>query len=151
MVRKLTALFAALGLVVLAVGGQDGSEALNKADLQKLQGTWKVIACEVNGSAATEKEIKEIECRIVIKGTDMTWIETGQPKVQATFTINAKASPKHMDIHREKTGKNTALRPGIYKLEGDRLIFACGPKRPTEFTSRGNPENEMITFVREQP
>ena len=122
----------------------------NKEDLEKLEGTWKIVGYEVGGKNESEEQLKEMECKVIFKGKEFVWVEKGKEKAKGTFKIDAKPTPKHMELSVNKAGETKKPPPGIYKLDGDKLIFVSGKKRPKEFNSKGDPDDEMITLVKEK-
>src|SRR5262245_8919326 len=85
-----------------------------KADLKKLQGTWKVEKLESGGKAQTDK----VGIRMIVKD-DMLTIKEDKRDEVTTFKLNGKKKPKEIDIA-PKNGPKMGV-PGIYKLDRDTL------------------------------
>lgn len=126
-----------------------------KADeLAALAGTWVYERQIVEG-----KEIPAAEMgrsTIVIREDTMTrevHRADGQrlSPIKSTIWVDPTASPKQMDDDAAMPfGKKR--RPGIYKLEGDRLTVCydnTGAQRPTSFDSPAN-SSLVLTVLRRQ-
>jgi uncharacterized protein (TIGR03067 family) len=127
----------AVGLLVAGVAVAQDKKADDKAvkaELKKLEGTWKATSAEMSGQAFTPKDVGMEKVRI--KGTKLTFItrvkgkdkEAATDKEVATFeiTIAPAKKPKHMDWVKDK--KSITL-PCIYELKGDELRL-CFPLLP---------------------
>jgi uncharacterized protein (TIGR03067 family) len=147
-----TALLLAVLIPAAALGGQDIEK-----DLDKLQGTWVLMAMEKNGNAAPEFVLGKLT--VTFKGDTMAMdgpllTVKGKEAVKPEFTIKLDPSkkPKAIDatpLNGKFEGK-TVL--GIYQLEGDELKM-CLPKqgdkeRPSDFKSPEGSDLAFMTFKR---
>ena len=78
------ALLAAIGAIASADDAKD--EAIKK-DRKQIEGTWRVVALEVNGNKAMEEDAKKL---MVVNGTDGTWSlhSEGNEVSKGTSTID---------------------------------------------------------------
>jgi uncharacterized protein (TIGR03067 family) len=143
------ALFAGPAAVAQQGEKRQSTTAAPKKDLDRLQGTWLVVATEEGGNEI-EAELKET---FVVKGGKMTYCRDGKVQVTMKITLEAREAPKAMDLEfldgNEKGMKNHA----IYQLDGDRLKLRMNDKfggnsvdeRPTDFsTAKGK---EAVLFI----
>lgn len=130
---------ALFSLFVLALSAHAGEKGDAKEDLKKLQGTWKVVALEVDGKAVPkEKSPKEV----VIEGKRLTGLGP-----EMTLTLDPAKKPKWVDLTFKRDGKAYPVR-AVYEVSGDELKL-CIPlaekgklfenKRPTGFETKGKP------------
>src|SRR2546425_2409033 len=89
-----------------------------KKDLAAMQGTWTLLALEVNGKLVAEDKIKDTV--LVIK--DKQYITKVKDKTfPTTFTLDPSKKPKAIDMVFLEGEKKDKLLKGIYWLEGDTL------------------------------
>jgi RNA polymerase sigma factor (sigma-70 family) len=124
-----------------------------KKELDKLQGTWRVVGAEEEGNPIHQEDLKEAKETFVVKGGKMTYCRDGKVHVTMKITLDPGETPKAMDLAftdgKEKGYKNHA----IYELKGDTLKLRMNDKfggnsvseRPTDFsTSEGK---EAVLFI----
>lgn len=140
--------FAAVLLVAGAALAEDkkADDKAGKAELKKLEGTWKGTAGSIGG-----KELKPGDVGMdtaEIKGTRLTFRLKDREVASFKITIRPAKKPKHMDWIKDK--KSIPL-PCIYELKGDELKI-CFPmlpvkgakvkleiKRPEKFETKDGP------------
>ncbi len=114
-----------------------GEKVDAKQELKLLQGTWRVLALEVDGKAQPpEKSPKEI----IIAGNKVTGIGP-----EMTMRLDPTKKPKWVDLAFKKMDKVYPIR-AIYEIEGNNLKI-CMPlaakgkvfenKRPEGFSTAG--------------
>ena len=142
-------LVTAIGAV--ATAGDTKDEAIKK-DRKQYEGTWRVVALEVNGNKAKDEDAKKFT---VVNGSDGTWSLRSEDKEisKGTSTIDPTKKPKTIDFTpTEGEGKGNEYL-GIYELgeKTRKLCFAPpGKERPTEFSSTPGSEHILVTFEREK-
>jgi uncharacterized protein (TIGR03067 family) len=113
----------------------------SKKDVQRLQGTWTLVADEVNGKReevrdAAELVIREnkMTMRAKVRGTDVS--------DESEFRVDATKTPKELDAiyTGQKDPERKGVAKAIYRLSGDELTI-CGnaigsEPRPTKFKTR---------------
>jgi len=128
-------LFVGVGALLATDNAKD--EAIKK-DRKRYEGTWQVVALEVDGNKVAEENAKKIT---VINEADGKWTIEAEGKVLArgTSAIDPTKKPKTVDLtatEGENKGK-TAL--GIYEFSDDDTRKVClamvGKERPTEFAA----------------
>jgi uncharacterized protein (TIGR03067 family) len=110
-----------------------------KTDIQSLQGTWEIVALEVDGAAVPESGFAG--SRIVVKGKTFTTISMGAT-YGGTLAIDATKRPKTLDLS-FRTGPEKGNRSlAIFELDGDLwklCLTITGKTRPEAFaTQRGS-------------
>lgn len=127
---------------VLAVGGQP-----NPADdLALLQGNWKMLQCEYEGSPQMPAETMKQVTGVFDKSEYFLYFVTkdpqGQPKVLrlalSNVTLNPTKNPKEITFELTEGTLKGVKRHGIYELAGNQLKLCYGPSdkpRPTKFQS----------------
>jgi len=129
--------FVVVGIVsaCLPALAQDDAQ---KKDMDMLQGTWRLVAVEVDGKQATRAGQKQ-EPIMKVEANKFTSTLDDKHEFKGTFTVDPSKKPKQVDfkvLEGEHEGK-TLL--GIYEVTGDKLRAAYGDPgqpRPTEFTSK---------------
>jgi uncharacterized protein (TIGR03067 family) len=132
-------------LTVGLFGAAPADKDVEKQELKKLEGTWKIV--KVEGKEANPNKKKHLA---TIKGSTIDFGDTTEP---LEFIIDPSQDPKWFDIKLPLTNKVTETVLGIYELEGDKLKLCLvggsstktGPARPKEFKVRKGDGGE--TFV----
>jgi uncharacterized protein (TIGR03067 family) len=126
-------------------------EAINK-DRKQTEGTWRVVALEVNGNKASDEDAKKIT---VVNGPDGTWtlFSDGKEVGKGTNSFDPTKKPKTIDFTQTEGDGKGNLYLGIYELGENvrKLCFAPpGKDRPTEFISMPGTDVILVTFEREK-
>jgi len=112
---------------------------------EKLQGTWKVVAAEVQGMPVPAQKLGNV--RVTFAKGAYTFQADGETQ-KHEYKLDSSKSPKQIDLiqRREVLNKDstkevlTELRPGIFELNGDDLKLCYEDedpkKRPAEFKSK---------------
>jgi uncharacterized protein (TIGR03067 family) len=107
-----------------------------KEELQKLQGTWKVVAMNISGEDVLAKAPP---IHFIIKDATVAQKVEETVALEATIEINPKANPKQITLI-AKTGPNMGKKDmAIYILEGDTLKVAG-------YTGDASLEKRLETF-----
>jgi len=129
----------------------DAKDEAIRRDRKQIEGTWRVVALEVNGNQAMEEDVKKIS---VINGSDGTWmlLSDGIEISRGTSTFDPTQKPKAIDFM-PNAGEGTGNQYfGIYELGENtrKLCFApVGQQRPTEFKTSTGSEHVLVTFERQ--
>jgi uncharacterized protein (TIGR03067 family) len=136
---KWYALFALGSSLVLAVTAAltaaDAKDEAIKKDRKKYEGTWQVVALEVDGNKANEEDAKKIT---VINEADGKWAIEVEGKVVArgTSEIDPTKKPKTVDLTMTEGDDKGKTFLGIYEFGDDTrkvCLAQAGKDRPTEF------------------
>ncbi len=140
----------------------DSKPEPNKSDLQKLQGTWRVVELEMDGNKIDSEALgggKPL-LKLTFTGDKLSFEvakearEGAYSPLAGTFQLDETQKPKTIDVTRDgepnrrladivlfsirtNDGRRLGigLRHGIYRLEEDRLTICTGRERPSEFTT----------------
>lgn len=138
-------------VVARAFADEAQDEAIKK-DRKLIEGTWRVVALEIDGNKSMEEDARKLT---VVNGSDGTWSlrSEGNEISKGTSTIDPTKKPKTIDFTvTEGEGKGNQY-PGIYELgeKTRKLCFAPpGNARPTEFSSTPGSEHILVTLEREK-
>jgi uncharacterized protein (TIGR03067 family) len=109
-----------LPLMALLYFPSAGEQIDSKQELKLLEGTWRVLALEVDGKVQpAEKSPKEI----IIAGNKLTGIGPDM-----TMKLDPTKKPKWVDLAFKKMDKAYPIR-AIYEIKGDNLKI-CMPLAP---------------------
>jgi uncharacterized protein (TIGR03067 family) len=139
------------GPYALAVG-QDMDEA-TKAELKKLEGSWRVVSFCIAG---TKVPIEGINFVFSFKGETMKSIYNGIALTDATIKINTKEDPKHLDVFASEGSNKVKAGMVVYKLEGDKLIIggytgdSSTRKRPKGIPKEDDKEMDVVVLKRDK-
>ncbi len=130
-----------------------GPDEATKAELKKLEGSWKVVAVQVAGK---KEAIEGKSIIFTFKGDTLIQSFDGKAAPPASFKINAKADPKHLDVIASEGPNKGKSDMAVYTLEGDTLKVAgyTGDtsinKRPKTFPKDGDAEMDIFVLKREK-
>ena len=141
-------MIAAVGLLLAACNRQAPAPA-PKTDLDRLQGTWNLVAAFQDGKPLPADKVKQTT--IVFNGD--TFRFPGSPEYatskEGTIRLDENKTPKEMDaISTEKE-----VRLGIYALDegGYKVCFApAGNPRPTKLGSMRGSSYILQVWSREK-
>lgn len=138
----------AAGLLLAADSPKDDAA---KKDLDKLQGTWKLVSYETGGNKAGEEDLAG--SKMVIKGNKYAYTSADQDE-EGTMKLDPGAKPAAVDLKIESGNDKGKDQVGIYKLEGDTLTFCFAhpgeKERPKEFSGREGSSNLVFVLKREK-
>jgi uncharacterized protein (TIGR03067 family) len=122
------------------------SRSRRNADLEKLQGTWRIESSTWNGVA--DPEIAK-SVTIQFQGDKFIVIDIDGNRQQETIKLMTDQTPKAIDCTSKGGGQPA---PGIYSLEGDTFKWcsAGGPNkiRPTTFSSQPGSKQSLMVLRR---
>jgi len=141
-----------LALFPQASIADDGKNDAIKKDRQQIHGTWRIVALNINGKAATEEDTKKL---LVFNGTDGTWtlFSQGIEILKGTSTIDPTTKPKSIDFTSIDGEGRQSQFLGIYELgeKARKLCFAPKMKgRPGDFSASLGSEIILVNFEREK-
>lgn len=130
----------------------DAKEKAIKKDHKLMEGTWKIVALEINGNKSGDADASKFT---VVNGADGTWSlrSEGNEIVKGTSTIDPTQNPKTIDFIPTSGQDQGKTMLGIYELKKNtrKLCFAsAGQNRPTEFSSTAENQHILVTFEREK-
>ena len=144
---------ALLTAIAAIASADDAKDEAIKKDRKLIEGTWRIVALEVNGNKAMEEDAKKLT---VVNGSDGTWSlrSEGNEVSKGTSTFDPTKTPKTIDFApTEGAGKGNQYL-GIYELGENtrKLCFAPpGRERPTQFSSTPGSEHILVTYERQEP
>jgi uncharacterized protein (TIGR03067 family) len=134
---------AFVGLVALWCGVDKAS------DLDRLQGTWEIVALVEKGKAIPADEIKTLE--VVITGARLK-INSGG-KTVSDYQVRLDGQPKTIDLTLTEGPDKGQVAPGIYVLDGDTLQIGVDEEfknRPASFDEKDTKSCSVITLKRKK-
>jgi uncharacterized protein (TIGR03067 family) len=117
-----------------------------KADLEKLQGTWTVVSLTEEGKAVPAAEIANLQ--ITIEKDEYTATEKDKVVAKYRFKLDPTKKPAAIDFT-PLLGKEKIIEQGIYVFEKDQLkicIDETGKTRPTVFEGKGTETCSVIVL-----
>jgi RNA polymerase sigma-70 factor (ECF subfamily) len=143
------AVLAAAALVTAADNAAD-REAARKAEVAKLQGTWKIVTMEIDGNKTPDNAVPET--RMILKNDTFGMVSLGATLYRGNYKIDVSRTPKTLDIEFTEGPEkgNTAL--AIYELDGDnwKICLTVGAKeRPKDFATKASSGLALETLRRE--
>jgi uncharacterized protein (TIGR03067 family) len=148
--------FWVVGALLVAItaiaSADDAKDEAIKKDRKLIEGTWRIVALEVNGNKSSDEDAKKLT---VVNGPNGTWtiFSEGKEVAKGTNTFDPTKKPKSIDFTITEGGGKGNVHLGIYELgeKGRKLCFAPpGKDRPTEFSSTPGSEHILVTFEREK-
>ena len=146
--------FVAAMLTMMAgiASADDAQDEAIKKDRKQIEGTWRIVALEINGNKAMDEDAKKLS---VVNGPGETWslFFEGKEVAKGTNSFDPTKKPKTIDFTITEGGGKGNVHLGIYELgeKARKLCFAPpGKDRPTEFTSVPGSEHILVAFEREK-
>lgn len=120
-----------------------------KKELEKLQGTWKMVALEVEGQPVPPQKFDQ--ATLVIKG-DRYLVDTGKTKTEVALTLDPSKAPKYVDLTFLDGPNKDQVGKAIYSLEGDTFKICRGllteADRPRQFATAPKSGQYVVTWQR---
>lgn len=140
---------ALLAFALLTGGTAAAQDDAARKDLERMQGTWRMEALEVNGKLVPPAKLES--ATLVIKGDRYVVTVKGRPQ-ETVIALDPGRKPKAIDmVFKEGTNKDK-VHKGIYALEGDTLKICRGlgpdQERPTEFGTWPDTNYFLVTWKR---
>jgi uncharacterized protein (TIGR03067 family) len=136
--------FVALLLLTFVPGVTQAEE---KQDKEKIQGTWTVVSREMDGKKTPDADLKAM--KVTVEDGTLT-IDDGKKKEKVPYKLDPSKKPKCIDL--ENTGKEgKESTPAIYELDGDNLKLCWSEKtedRPAQFTGKSGSGQTLMVFKR---
>ena len=120
----------------------DSNDPAVRNELQKLDGTWKVVAMEADGKKFAEKDVP-FETVVFKQGKIDAERERKKVAAVMTFELDVSKSPKTIKVQEEGTKKKQLIN-GIYSLDGDKLRICLIHKGPAPSEFKIGPDNSGI-------
>jgi uncharacterized protein (TIGR03067 family) len=145
-------ILVALLMVTTPASADDPHDEALQQERKLIEGTWRIVALEINGNKLGNEDAKKIT---VVNGPDGAWslLSEGKEVAQGTNLFYPTKKPKTIDFTITAGGGKGNVHRGIYGLgeKSRRLCFApAGKDRPAEFSSTAGSEHILVTFEREK-
>ncbi len=119
-----------------------------KAELKKLEGTWKVVKIVNDGQEGDTEQLKDQ--RIIISGNKYT-LKHPEHSSKGELELDPDQNPAHMDASYATDSGETGRVECIYKIEGDKLSICWNQdSRPSSFQAEAGSGNRLMVFEREK-
>ena len=108
--------------------------------IEKLQGTWAVVAIEQKGATVPAEQIEKAKLTLILTANGFTFKRPNGDS-EGTFQIDTTKKTKTIDLKGNFHKDKTVTMLGIYELEGDTLKVCVDEKtRPSEYKSTADGE-----------
>jgi len=128
--------------------------AQDAGDLDKLQGSWRLIGLEAQGQKAPAGDVAKNPITLTFTGDRYVEKLRGETVEEGTIKLHPERSPRQLDIRIGTGDDKGKTQLGIYKLEGDTLTVAIAPPgstdRPAAFTTDAGSKFGVQVFRREK-
>jgi uncharacterized protein (TIGR03067 family) len=140
-------LLAALLLIAADTAKDDGA----KKEMDKLQGTWKLVSGEFSGKPLAGGDLEGAE--FTIKGDKYTF-KQGEMTEEGTIKVDPSKKPPTVDLAITSGGDKGKAQLGIYKLEGDKFTVcfskAGATERPAALSTKEDSDQLLFGFKKEK-
>jgi uncharacterized protein (TIGR03067 family) len=144
--------------VLLLLGADTQKDKNVKEQTEMLQGAWRVVSAERDGSKVPDDEIKKIT--LIIKGDKLTARRTenaSKPEervYEMSFTLDPTKNPKWIDVTYTDGERKGESSQGIYELnEKDGTLKICmsrGTTRPMEFETKPDTQRHLMVLKKDK-
>ena len=139
-----------LTVAVVATYWLPAQDDAGKKDLAALQGTWTLVAMEVDGKAVEADKLKSVT--LTIKDTKYSLL-AGKQLHEVEITLDASKKPKEIDMRFLDGANKDRVGRGIYQLEGKTLKICRGldpqQERPKDFKTEGQINYFVMVWEKE--
>jgi uncharacterized protein (TIGR03067 family) len=115
----------------------------NKQERKKLEGTWRVVSCEING-----KKLKDFEGQVVCDAEGKWKQQTGDGTTleEGTSLIDAGKKPRTIDFTVTKGNEKGTTQLAIYEFLGEDSfrMSISGAERPADFSAKPGKGRTLI-------
>jgi len=137
-------------------GNKDSDQKLGtkeKTDEDKIQGTWVVTSLEMQEKKFEGDDLKNMKMfkELVFSG-DQIYSKVEVDKYEATFVLDARKTPKQIDLTETKGENKGKNYKGIYTFDGDDILkLAIGESdRPGGFKTEKDSKFGVVIHKREK-
>jgi uncharacterized protein (TIGR03067 family) len=139
-------------MTAIASAEDSKDEAIKKVRKQ-IDGTWRIVALEIDGNKAMEEYVRKLT---VVTSSDGTWSLRSDDKeiTKGTSTFDPMKTPKTIDFTPADGEGKADQYLGIFEIgenTGKLCVAPPGKERPTEFSSKPDSQHILVTFEREKP
>src|SRR5262245_38366925 len=138
-------------VVCLQLAGDDAKDKAIKADLEKLQGVYKMVSLEVDGKSVPEDKLKS--STLTIKG-DKYIIKVNDQTYETQMTLDPEKKPKSIDMKFLDGANKDKSALGIYKIDGDTFTMCRGlnpgQTRPQDFGTWPDTNTFLVVWKKEK-
>ncbi len=142
------------GLIILTaaslIAAEPSKQDLTSQDMDKIQGTWKLVALEFDGEPAPAEIVAVLKLKF--KDDTLTFMPGEPGFTNYKFKLEPAKKPANFAMtHADGTHKGEA-ETGIYLLDGDHLKICFGAKGRmlSEFTAKAGSGQAMYSLKREK-
>jgi uncharacterized protein (TIGR03067 family) len=143
---KVTALIAALAAIYFMPVPDDAADK----DQAKLEGTWKLVAMEVDGKDVPAEKLTS--ATLTIKGNKYS-VLSGKKLHEVELKLDASKTPKEIDMQFLDGPNKDRVGRGIYRIDGDKfkICRALDPQdeRPKDFKTKGQVNYFVLVWERQ--
>jgi uncharacterized protein (TIGR03067 family) len=122
-----------------------------KADLEKLQGTYKMVSLEVDGKSVPEGKLAS--STLTIKD-DKYIIKVNEKTYETRMTLDPEQKPKTIDMKFLDGANKDKTALGIYKIGGDTFTMCRalnpGQSRPRDFATWPNTNTFLVVWKKQE-
>ncbi len=143
-----------LGILVVLAAPLSLAAGESDKDLEKMQGTWTVVAMESKGRKVPSDDLKKSELRLSIQDDNFAYQASKKILREGTIRIDPEQKPKTLDSSETGPGGQAQATVGIYEIDGDtlRVCFApAGEQRPKKFTTGPKSPASIVVYQRVKP
>jgi uncharacterized protein (TIGR03067 family) len=122
--------------------------ATDPQELERLKGTWQVVAIEAAGNPVPAERVQKINLQYVFDDDKLTVRRPDRSDNQSTFSVDTTVNPKKM------TFNQTPKVRAAYDLDGNKLRLCLmvdeNPNAgyPMEIVSKASPKTDLLTLER---
>jgi uncharacterized protein (TIGR03067 family) len=142
----------AAGLLIAACNPRD--EAASK-DRERLQGSWELLTLQANLQQLLEMDLDDLpEARLVFQD-EGCHLRIGGTDLEMTYLLNARKSPRAIDLTVTAGPDKGKKFRAIYVLDGDTIKLCYHPQpgkeRPGAFANAADSGFMVLTWRRLKP
>jgi uncharacterized protein (TIGR03067 family) len=147
-----------VAVTMLSLVAADAKDDAAKAELKKLEGTWRMESVTADGTELLREDIEDVRLAFKADGTWALTVKDPSNNSSGTFTVDPSKTPKATDFDTTAGAQKGTRTLDIYEFTDADTMRICyvefdpakgeSRERPTKFTSEKGTGHVLVVMKR---